>query len=122
MLRAGGRDAPPAPHHPNICPEGPWQAPVSGLASPEFGFPLSPAQRPLSFPPPPPPLVERLFRWVFLVPSTLPLYSPSTLPLYSPSTLPLYSPSTLPALFSLLLALILFGAGRYEQRRCCYRR
>ena len=32
----------PHPHHPNICPEGPWQAPVSGLASPEFGFPLSP--------------------------------------------------------------------------------
>jgi hypothetical protein len=28
----GGGAAPPL--HPNICPEGPWQAPVSGLASP----------------------------------------------------------------------------------------
>jgi hypothetical protein len=30
------------PRHPNICSGEPWQAPVSGLASPEFGFPLSP--------------------------------------------------------------------------------
>ena len=33
---------PVLPHHPNTCSEEPWQAPVSGLASPEFGFPLSP--------------------------------------------------------------------------------
>jgi hypothetical protein len=33
---------PVLPHHPNICSEGPWRAPVSGLAPPEFGFPLSP--------------------------------------------------------------------------------
>jgi hypothetical protein len=32
----------PPPRHPNICPEGPWRSPVSGLASAEFGFPLSP--------------------------------------------------------------------------------
>jgi hypothetical protein len=40
-LRGGGGGA-VLPHHPNICSEEPWQAPVSGLASPEFGFPLSP--------------------------------------------------------------------------------
>jgi hypothetical protein len=28
---------PALPHHPNICSEEPWRAPVSGLASPEFG-------------------------------------------------------------------------------------
>jgi hypothetical protein len=34
--RSAGGGGPVLPHHPNICSEEPWRAPVSGLASPDM--------------------------------------------------------------------------------------